>query len=235
MYLARKELMDYPERDGRDFGYRVTRATVGVVPYIGPPLQEILDMTIGAPLARRQAEWSKSLAETIQDICNRIDGLSPEQLGQNEEFLNVVAAATEIAMKNHRQEKLEALRNIVAHTAEGIELNEVLRNTFLSLVDRFSPIHLSVLRLHSNPSSSPKITARVTKMEEEMELVGNFRHLLRAALTDCSVNVLDQIESDLVSEKLIKEGVSTQRASLKDLMNNSHVTPRGDAFLKFIS
>jgi hypothetical protein len=62
------------------------------------------------------------LVKAFETIGKKVDGLTPENLGQNEEFQSVVASATEIAMRNHRQEKLEALRNIVKHTAEGLRL-----------------------------------------------------------------------------------------------------------------
>jgi hypothetical protein len=221
------ELQQFPDKDNRDFGYRVAKSAVGVIPFIGGPLQEILEMAVGLPSAKRQAEWFRSVAEVLQDVCNRVDGLTPENLGQNEEFQSVVASATEIAMRNHRQEKLEALRNIVKHTAEGLKIDEVLRNSFLSLVDRFSPLHIVVLRLHHNPSSSPEIVAKAKSM-----MTGGFRHLLVAALPNCSEEVLNQIEADLAAERLIHP--SGGMATMQGLMT-SHSTTRGTAFLQFIS
>lgn len=225
--MARKEIAPFPESDDRDLGYRTAKATIGAVPVIGGPLQELLEHAIGLPSEKRRVEWFKSIAEVIADVCKRVEGVTPRSLGQDEEFQSVVAAATEIALRNHGQEKLEALRNAVKHTAEGIRLDELLRNTFLSLVDRMSPLHMVVLRLHHDPSSSSAIATKAQSMWS-----GSFRYLLGAALPQCPGEVLDEVEADLVAERLTNS--SGGMGTIQGLMT-SHTTPRGKAFLQFIS
>jgi len=225
--MTKGPVKPFPAKDERDLGYRVARTTVGAVPYLGGSFQELLDIAIGMPSAKRQEEWYKSLGEILNEVCIRVDGLTPQMLSQNEEFQTVVATATEIALRNHREEKLQALRNIVKNTAEGFQIDEVLRNHFLSLIDRFAPVHIVVLRLHDNPASSPQIFARAKGLT-----MGSFRILLKAALPACSDALLDQVEQDLAAERLIT--VSTVTMTVQGLMA-SHSTPRGKAFLEFIS
>jgi len=140
----------------------------------------------------------------------------------------MVAAATEIAMKNHRQEKLDALRNIVKHTAEGFQIDEVLRNTFLSLVDRFSSLHIALLRIHEDPRKQPDILQRASGM-----VMGGFLDLVRPCFSGVGSSTLNEAEADLVSEKLINS-INNVTASAAGLMA-SHTTERGKAFLRFIS
>ena len=114
------------------------------------------------------------------------------------------------------------------NTASGFSIDEVLRNTFLDLVDRFSPLHIVVLKLHDNPPGSPEIVAKSRTM-----MMGSFRHLLTAALPNYPESVLDQVEHDLTVADLIGGGGNVT-ATIQGTMS-SHTTVRGKAFLKFIS
>lgn len=220
-------LEPFPEKDDRDFGYRVAKPTMGAVPFAGPYLQEVLGTAIGLPSAKRQAAWFKSIGKDLLDVCKRVDGLTPEALGQNEEFQSVVATATGIAMRNHRQEKLEALRKIVIHTAEGFQIDEVLRNTFLALVDRLSPLHIALLKLHETSSDNPELRRKAAAMTS-----GGFLSLVVDMLPGASESVLQEVDVDLVREGLTKDMTTTTvSASLME----SHTTERGKAFLRFIS
>lgn len=198
------------------------------MPYLGGALQEVLDAAIGLPLEKRRAEWLKSIGEALQELCDRIDGLTPEALGDNEEFVSVVATATEIALRNHQVEKLEALRNIVINTAAGFTIDDVLRNIFMDLVDRFSPLHIVVLRLHHSPASSPAIVASAKTL-----MAGSFSHLLKTALPNFKDSVLDQVDTDLVAAGLIDGG--TKAMGTGQGLMASHTTERGKAFVRFIS
>lgn len=66
---------------------------------------------IGPSLERRKEEWFNYLADAVDELRERLDGFDPRDLDGNEQFVSAVLAATTIAMKSHRQEKLEMLRN----------------------------------------------------------------------------------------------------------------------------
>lgn len=226
--MAKKEIKSFPKVDHPEIEYRIIRAAASGVPIFGGAFQELLDVAIGSPLQKRREDWFNSVGEVLQDVCNRVEGLSPEALGENEVFLSVVANATAIAMRNHRTEKLEALKNIVANTAAGYSLDDVLLNTFLDLIDRLSPLHIVVLRINDNPANFPEIIAVGKSL-----MAGSFRHLIKAALPKCTDPVLNQVEADLTSAGLIDGGGNVMMSG-GGLMN-SHTTPRGKAFVKFIS
>ena len=224
-----KDIQPFPEKDERDFGYLVTRTTAGAMPFIGSGLQEVLDAAIGRPSEKRRVAWFKTIGEALQEVCKQVAGLTPEALGENEKFQDVVAKATDIALRNHHAEKLEALRNIVINTASGISIDDVLKNTFLDLVDRFSPQHIVVLRLNNNPASSPEMVAKAKVM-----MAGPFRELLRAAMPGCPENILDQVESDLVAAQLTGSNSKGMQTGGNSLLQ-SRTTERGNAFIQFIS
>jgi len=226
--MKRKDVAPFPDNDKRDIGYRATKAGLGVIPFVGGALQEILEMAVGLPSEKRRVAWFKALAVALHDLNSSVEKLTPQALGQNEEFVSVVAKATDIALRNHEAEKLEALRNIVINTASGLSIDVVLRNTFLDLVDRFSPLHIAALKLYDRPASSPKM-----EFATKSTWLGGFRKFIVVALPKCADAVLIQVENDLISAGLIhKDSIAAETA--QGLMK-SHTTERGKAFVRFIS
>lgn len=85
----------------------------------------------------------------------KIDCFKIEELANNEVFIDAVTYATIIAIRNHQEEKLEALRNAVLNTALFPSAEEDLHHMFLNLVDEFTPWHLKVLKFFNEHPSNP--------------------------------------------------------------------------------
>ena len=102
--MTKKPIEPFPEKDVRDIGYRTARATLASVPILGPGLQEVVDAAIGLPLEKRREKWFRELGEAINEVCDRMEDLSPSKLGENDEFVTVVTIATQIAIRNHSNE-----------------------------------------------------------------------------------------------------------------------------------
>ncbi len=221
--MTGKEIAPFPKKDKRDTGYRVARAISSAVPFVGGALQEILDVAIGLPSEKRSIEWFKTIAEALQELCDQVEGLSPESLGQNKAFQSVVAKATEVAMRYHQFEKLEALRNIVINTASGFSVDEILQNTFLDLVDRYSALHIRILKLHNGPDSFPNF----------VENVGNFHVLLTEGIPICGEEFWNEVEIDLIAANLIHGG--PKKFATRAGLVIPRTTDRGRTFVDFIS
>jgi hypothetical protein len=80
-----------------------------------------------------------------------LEGLDIESLRENEEFISAVMQASQIAMRTHQDEKLEALRNAILNVVSRNAPDEALQLVFLNLVDTFTDWHIRILRLFQSP------------------------------------------------------------------------------------
>jgi hypothetical protein len=73
------------------------------------------------------------------------------ELATNEEFLSVLHSATAMALREHDEGKLAALRNAVRNTALEPEANSDLHGMFLRLVEELTPAHMQILAFYKDP------------------------------------------------------------------------------------
>src|ERR1700675_3009733 len=138
-----------PQRTKVDTAYAVAEVIASAIPFMGGPLATILD-AIGPPLSRRREKWLTDLAEIIKELNERVDELS-HPLSENEAFTSAVQHTTQVAMRSHQEEKLEALRNAVRNSALAGAPNDDLQLMFLRFIDELTPWHLRILQLFDNP------------------------------------------------------------------------------------
>jgi hypothetical protein len=234
-----ESLPEFPTKDDRQPAYRIARAAIGTVDtivtggFVSSALQETLDAAIGAPLEARRTEWLVSLAKGFEEMCQRVNGFDPARLGENPEFVSVVAGATQIAMRTHREEKREALRNAVLNTAEGASLNDVLLRAFMGYIDSFSGLHLKVLKLLSGPENFPQ----EFRNNASDLMLGGVAQAVQAGVSELRTNpsLISRILADLEREGLLERGTSTPVTMSALGMLAKRTTGIGDAFLEFIS
>ena len=211
--MSTTENIDLPERSSGDVAYAAVKAVVAAVPFVGGSAGELLGLALRPPLEKRRDEWMKSVALRLQATEQRF-----ERLTSDPSFVTTIAAASLIAMRNHQEEKLEALRNAVVNCAIGNAPGDDLRALFLSLVDELTPTHLRILKLFAGAGSSgPHIRQEFASQRE----------------------VTDQMILRLLGAGLIQDPrpyVARVRESLEPLINLGWTTSNlGSQFLKFIS
>ena len=134
-----------------DAALQIGRAIVSAVPLAGGPLQVLLENVFKAPLEKRQLAWLHELEGVVRRLQEKIDGFTPDKLSQNESFITVALQATQIAIRNHQQEKIHALRNAVLNSGLPNPPDENEQLVFLKLVDQLTPWHLGLLGLLDGP------------------------------------------------------------------------------------
>jgi hypothetical protein len=149
--MSEDEKYKVPESTKGDVAHAIAKGAAGVVPYAGGFLAELLQMVIVPPLEKRKAEWMNGVADGLRELERKTAGFSVENLKDNEQFISAVLNTSQVAIKNHQKEKLEALRNAVLNVAVGSGLTEDQEAMFLGLVDRYTPWHLCILRLFQSP------------------------------------------------------------------------------------
>jgi hypothetical protein len=140
-----------PQGSGGDFSYVLGKAMVSAIPIVGGPAVELLAAIMGPPIERRREEWISNIADAVNELNEKVASLTPEALSENEGFISVAIRASQMAMRNHQQEKLDALRNAVQNSALPNAPEDDLKMIFLDNVDALTPWHLRLLKMFSNP------------------------------------------------------------------------------------
>jgi hypothetical protein len=135
-----------------DAAHMMARAGLSAIPMIGGPGAELFSYLIVPPLTKRRDEWVQSIAEGLQALEKRVDGFTIESLVGNEAFVTIVMNASQLAIRNHRKEKLEALRNAVLNAALNPP-DEDFQAILLNFIDAATPWHLRVLGFYHDPES----------------------------------------------------------------------------------
>ncbi|MFA4825128.1 MAG: hypothetical protein WC593_08210 [Methanoregula sp.] len=134
-----------------DYAHAGVRAGLSTAPFVGGPLAEFFAMVIAPPLEKRRDAWLIEIFTRLKKLEEEIDGFKIENLTTNENFISTLFYATQIAMRTHQQEKLEALRNAVINSISIPTIDENLQLIFLNLIDRYTPWHLVILQFLDNP------------------------------------------------------------------------------------
>ena len=149
--MSEKEKYGVPEIGKADVAIEVVKAAISAAPVIGGPAAELFTLVISPPLEKRKVKWMEEVAEGLNVLEKTVQGFSIENLKDNEQFVSAVLNATQTAIRNHQDEKRNALRNAVLNVAKGSGLTEDTEAIFLSLIDRFTAWHLRILRVFQKP------------------------------------------------------------------------------------
>ena len=137
-----------PEKSFGDHLHLTARAVLSAIPAVGGPALELFNAVIAPPIERRRNVWLNELADRLQTL-EQENRLKIEDLADNDAFISAVMQASTSALRNHQQEKIDALRNAVLNSALGQSPEDAKSELFLALVDHFTVWHLRVLHVLS--------------------------------------------------------------------------------------
>lgn len=197
-----------------DAAHAVAKGALSGIPYVGGVAAELFGIVLAPPLSKRRDAWLESLAERLKAAEAKL-----ESLGEDPAFVTTALQATQIALRTHQEEKLDALRNAVANSVSGRGPEDDTRAMFLSLVDSFTPTHLLLLKYFQNRHSVDERTVRKLMFEAN-------------ELTNIMVE-------ELASNGLLRDErpyAARGRGTGESLLNFAWtVSPLGTRFLQFIS
>jgi hypothetical protein len=211
-----------PKQSKGDIAHIATKAGLSAIPVLGGPAAELFQLVVQPPLERRRVEWMKTVGEKLQELEE--NGLRLDQLSENEEFITAAMHASQIVLRSHQSEKLEALRNAVLNIATGQAPAEALQHMFFRLVDSFSPLHLRILILFQAPTPPPQMS------------MGGLSDVLVHNMPELhgQDHIYTQVWKDLYSSGLLNTNGMNITMSGHGL-GEKRTTELGDQFLHFIS
>jgi hypothetical protein len=226
------DIPDEPKKSASDVAYGMAKAAVSSVPVAGAAAAELLALIFGPPIEKRRQRWVEQLAEAIKELQEKMADLTSEKLSENEAFVTTALHATEIAVRTHQEEKLEALRNAVISAALPDAPDDTLQQIFLNYVDSLTPWHLRVLMFFDDPrdwGESHGIVYPTWAM-------GSPARVLEQSMPELAGQgtFYNQLVSDLEQRGLLAGG-GIHTTMTAQGMFSSRTTPLGRQFLQFIS
>lgn len=140
----------YPEDTDRRQGLtKVVEMGIAAVPGVGGPLQIAFQEAAGRRLTERRTRWLNDLAEKVHRLEDQIGDL--DHLLDQDTFMDALTTASQIADRTSRAGKLELLRNAVVNSVLPDAPDDDTQQLFFDMLDRFTPTHVRLLKLLSDP------------------------------------------------------------------------------------
>ena len=216
-----------------DAAHEISKAVLSVIPAAGGPLVALFENIFTAPLNKRKQEWFEELAGVVTEIQDKLEDMTPEKLSQNEMFITVALQASQIAIRNHKKEKIEALRNALFNSVQPTAPSEDKQLIFLRLIDELTPWHLRLLGLLNNPRKWMEkngINNPGWGMGGVSTVIEHCLHELRG-----NRDFYDQLIRDLQAGGLVGQGNFVHVTMTGTGMLESRTSAMGKEFISFIS
>lgn len=218
--------MSSKKRTG-DVVHALTKGVLSGAPVVGGLVSEIFALAFSPPLEKRREEWLLSLEKRLRSL-----ELKLEMLAESEIFVSMIQHATQIALRTHQADKLEALRNAVVNTAQGSSLEDDLRSIFLNLIDSMTPWHIRLLKFWKDPqayadTSGIRYAHKIMTSGEELLLM-TFPELNGKA------DLYKLVMRDLYRWGLVQSDNLHMMSTMSGVLAKGG-TPLGNKFLEFIS
>lgn len=139
-----------PTESAGDRLHQVVQAGLSAIPVAGGPAAVAFSSLVKMPIQRR---WKAFFEDVVQrlDRLEQTDRVKLDDLCGNDEFVSTVMQASQVAVRNHQQEKIDALRNAILNAALGQAPEDAKREMFLALIDSFGVWHLRALAFLGDP------------------------------------------------------------------------------------
>jgi hypothetical protein len=216
-----------PQPETADRVVLALKALAGTVPIVGPMGAAILEDLAGPRLASRRDDWFNDLAERVRRL--EAQGVvTIAGLQQNDAFVDAVATAAAAAMRTSSQEKRAALRNAVLNAAIGQGGDQARQQVFLNLTDRFSELHLRMLRFAQD-------ARQLVPAGKSAPALPNATLVLRDTFPDAELNasLYELVWSDLHASGLVRVA-KLENGPEGDARSIKRTTELGDQYLAFI-
>lgn len=221
------------KKEKGDVAHEVGKAVISAIPAAGGPLSVLFENIFTAPLEKRKQAWLEELADVITKLQERVDGLTPEKLSKDEAFITISLQASQIAIRNHQKEKIDALRAAVLNSALPNAPDEDQELIFLRLIDQLTPWHLRILSNLHNPGQ----WMEKNQIQNPGWGMGGVSTVLEHCFPDLRGNreFYDQIVRDLQTEGLVGQGNFLHVTMTGNGMLESRTSGMGKMFLSFIT
>jgi hypothetical protein len=223
-------MVDYPsDKNWKDHGNTSIKTALNLVPFAGGALATLYETVFSSPIDKRKEEWLIQLAKTVDEICDQVSGLTLENLSENELFISAYLQASNIAVRTHQKEKINALQKAVKNTVVITDIDETLKLIFIRIIDDLTPMHFQVLHFLASPEFYiQKLKAKSSP--GSMVHWGDMRNVWNETFKEVKAQstIIDLVISDLYRFGLVRV------EKFHEARLDSVSTDIGNNFIKFI-
>jgi hypothetical protein len=216
-----------------DYTHSGVKAGLSTAPFVGGPLAEFFAVVIAPPLEKRRDAWLIEIYRRLKLLEGTVEGFKIESLATNESFISTLFQATNVAIRTHQKEKLEALTNAVTNSVLAPTIDENYQLIFLNLIDRYTPWHLILLHFLADPQAHGERQG----IEYSQWLGGGLGTVIEFVFPNLKEkqHLYNQIIKDMISDGLLNDGAYLQGILTPSGMLASRITDVGKQFLEFIT
>jgi len=216
----------------REIAEAVGEALVASVPVAGGALAVAYVKVLGAAYEKRQLDWARDVTVALADLSVKVEGLTPESLAEDDQFLDALAHASSVAAVTGQQEKLDALRNAVLNAALPSDIDADTQAIFLRHIRDLTPSHLRLLKLLSDPPAW--FDEQGIPWPENIE-VGSLTRIVEIGMPEVAGrrDFYDNLARDLSAAGMSTSELGGMKRA--DGLKAPRASATGQAFLRFIT
>ncbi|NEQ39381.1 MAG: hypothetical protein F6K40_25255 [Okeania sp. SIO3I5] len=128
--------------DSKDNNYSAWKGILGAAP-AGSLFVHFYETYVKEPSRQRLVDFLDELVKYLFILEQQIDAVSFD----NPTFQTTLIKARDIAVREHQQEKLEALRNAVLNSAIPNSFKDDIQAIFIKWIEEFTVSHIRLLRI----------------------------------------------------------------------------------------
>jgi hypothetical protein len=190
------------DSDNSDKNYNALKAVVSSVPAVGSLAVGFFDSYIVPPATQRTYKFLEILVQELEKLKSKIESVDFE----SPVFVTTFLHASQIACRTHKEQKLEALRNVVLNSSIPGSLEDDILAMFLNWIDGFTALHVSTLKhLHYLDRYAPKELDKYFPMWEQNRAIYN------QVLKDLADRGLISLREDYITKEDADEDTLLQR------------------------
>jgi hypothetical protein len=216
-----------------DLIYNATKGVLSAVP-LGPIVAGFYESIFTPPYIKRLKKWVESLDRSIIALQQQSEEFKPENLNNNETFNTAMFHATQMAVRTHQEEKLNALRAAVLNSASPNAPEDDLQLMFLNWIDELTACHLRILKFFDSPENwVNKHGMEIPDWPKASPLRVFFRAYPKMEDRKQILNLMLQDLGDI--KELMNDDKIRSEMQKMAYLRVSHTTNLGKQFLKFIT
>lgn len=137
--------LEAPEESTADSAHSLAETGLSFIPVVGEGISKLFSAIIIAPVEKRKSQWMVDVTERINEL-GKAGKINIEELQNNNAFIDTLMHASQIAIRNSQEEKIQSLLNATLNTAISPDIDETYRSIFLNFVDTLTTLHIKFLK-----------------------------------------------------------------------------------------
>lgn len=136
--------MEKPVQNSKDYALKLTKGALGIIPYAGSFIGELMEIIIVPQYQKRLEEWFDYVDQTLKTLIENGE-CTKNEIFNDEEFQSIFQKTSRAYVNNIEKEKIPLLKSYLKSSIKKpTELNKKL--IFLEIIENLTVKHLMILK-----------------------------------------------------------------------------------------